>query len=98
VLTCSISTGRFSDGDVVKLRMGERVDLAAAREKVLNIDESGGDGGSVYDGCCRLMQAYGYLGTQASNLRVEDKVTTLVETHSLQIVSAVLSTRTISSC
>jgi hypothetical protein len=37
VLTCSISTGRFSDGDVVKLRMGERVELATAREKVLNM-------------------------------------------------------------
>jgi len=37
VLTCSMSTGRLSEGDVVKLRMGKRVELATAREKVLNM-------------------------------------------------------------
>ena len=36
-MTCSISTGRLKDGDVVNFRMGERVELANAREKVLNM-------------------------------------------------------------
>jgi hypothetical protein len=37
VLTCSMSIGRLSDGDVVKVRMGKRVELATARGKVLNM-------------------------------------------------------------
>ena len=77
MLTCSMSTGRLKDGDVVNVRMGERVEFATAREKVLNM-------GVVMTGwrlgICWLMSAScRHSGIRASSLRVEDKLTTLVD-------------------
>jgi hypothetical protein len=69
VLTCSMSTGRFSDGDVVKFRMGERVELATAREKVLNMRVVVMTGWRL--GIWRLLSAScRHSGTQASSIRV----------------------------
>jgi hypothetical protein len=72
-----MSTGRLSGDDVVKVRMGERVEFATAREKVLNM-------GVVMTGwrlgIYWLMSAScRHSGIRASSLRVEDKLTTLVD-------------------
>jgi hypothetical protein len=77
-LTCSMSTGRLSGDDVVKVRMGERVEFATAREKDLNM-RKGMTGWRL--GICWVMSAScRHSGIRASSLRVEDKLTTLVDT------------------
>ena len=78
VLTCSMSTGRFSECDVVKVRMGRRVELATAREKVLNMRVGVVMTGLRLGICWLVSASCRHSGTQASSLRVaKDKVTTL---------------------